>query len=299
MITLGKKIFFFLIPVFLFIGNSGHSQQFPTVQLPTTIVREIKSNIVKDMVYDLYIDLPPNYNSSDQKYPVVYLLDAYETFGLMLQTYQQLLVMNEVLGLIIVGISYQIEGEFYSKGLRKYYDIRARDFTPTHLTYEETVKQHGQETADWIRDSGGATEFLEFFEKELIPFIDSEYRTNTHQRGLFGYSLGATFTTFALLNKPGLFKKYFIGSPMLSWDNYSVYNFDNTEYLFGSLDTIEVYISWGQFESKEGRHHPLKDTLEQRSNPHILFISEVLEGETHLSGIGFAYSRAFRRLYGK
>lgn len=292
------NVFFFLIPLVLTLNNNIYSQEYPNVKLPTTIVRDIKSNIVKDMVYDLYIDLPPSYNTSDQKYPVVYLLDAYETFGLMLQTYQQLLVMNEVPGLIIVGISYKIDGEFYSKGLREYYDIRARDFTPTHLTYEETLKRHGEATANWIRVSGGATEFLEFFEKELIPFIESEYRTDPNQRGLFGYSLGATFTTFALLKKPGLFKKYFIGSPMLNWDNYSVYNFDNTENLLGSLDTVNVYISWGQLESKEGRHHPLKDTLEQRNNPHIHFISEVLEGETHLSGIGLAYSCAFRRLYG-
>ncbi len=292
------NIFFFLIPLVLTLNNNIYSQEYPNVKLPTTLVRDIKSNIVKDMVYDLYIDLPPSYNTSYQRYPVVYLLDAYETFGLTLQTYQQLLVMNEIPELIIVGISYKIDGEFYSKGLREYNDIRARDFTPTHLTYEETVKLHGKATANWIRVSGGATEFLEFFEKELIPFIELEYRTDPNQRGLFGYSLGATFTTFTLLNKLGLFKKYFIGSPMLSWDNYSVYSFDNTEDLLGSLDTVNVYISWGQLESKEGRHHPLNDTLKQRNNPHIHFISEVLEGETHLSGIGLAYSRAFRRLYG-
>jgi predicted alpha/beta superfamily hydrolase len=292
------KIKFFLVPLIVIFCHHIYSQKYPTVQLPTTIVREIKSSSVKDRVYELYIDLPPSYITSDQKYPVVYLLDAYETFGLMLQTYQQLLVMHEIPELIIVGISYPIEGDFYSEGLREYHDIRAGDFTPTHLTYDEVVKRHGQATANWIRFSGGATDFLEFFEAELIPFIKSEYRTDPAQRGLFGYSLGATFTTFALLNKPGLFKKYFIGSPMLSWDNYSVYNFDNTDDLSGSLDIVDVYISWGQLESNDGKHHPLKDTLANKNNPHIHFISEVLESETHLSGIGLAYSRAFRRLYG-
>jgi hypothetical protein len=102
------NIFFFLIPLVLTLNNNMYSKEYSNVKLPTTIVRDIKSNIIKDMVYDLYIDLPPSYNTSDQRYPVVYLLDAYETFGLMLQTYQQLLVMNEVPGLIIVGISYKI-----------------------------------------------------------------------------------------------------------------------------------------------------------------------------------------------
>ena len=243
-----------------------------------------------------------SYNNSKlnvvKTYPVVYLLDAYETFGLMLQTYQQLIFMKEIPEMILVGISYKINGDFYTIGLRKHLDIRARDFTPTYLSYEKTVKLHGKSFADWVRVSGGGKNFLDFFEKELIPFIKSEYRTDPDKSGLFGYSLGATFTTFALLNKPGLFKNYFIGSPMLSWDNYAVYNFDNTDELEGSSDTLNIYISWGELESKEGTHHPFKKYLEEKNNPHIRFKSEVLEDETHLSGIGHAYSRGFRRLYG-
>ena len=274
------------------------AQEYTAAQLPTTIIRDIKSDIVKDMSYELIIDLPPSYQTTEKTYPVVYLLDGYETSGLMIQTYQQLIFMNEIPEMILVAISYKIDGEFYHEGLREYLDIRARDYTPTHLSYEETVKLHGKGTANYVRFSGGGKDFLAFLEKELIPFIESEYRTDPDQRGLFGYSLGGTFTTYALFSKPGLFKNYFIGSPMLSWDNYAIYKFDNTDKLTSSSDTLNVYISWGELESKEGNHHPFKDYLEEKNNPFIKFKSEVLEDETHLSGIGLAYSRAFRRLYG-
>ncbi len=272
---------------------------FTQIQLPTGHVRTIESKIVEDMTYDLYIDLPPGYEDPDQTYPVVYLLDAYEIWGLVLQTYQQLIFLNDIPKMIIVGISYPIEGDFYTEGMKKHLDIRARDFTPTHLSYEETVKKHGKGTAQFIRVSGGGKKFLGFIEKELIPFIEKEYRADPDNRGLFGYSLGGTFTTFAMLYKPGLFHNYFIGSPFLNWDDKAVYTFDNLNQLAASGDTVNVYISWGELESAEGRHHPLKNYLEEKANPQVQFLSEVLPGENHLSGVGLANSRAFRRLYGR
>ncbi len=269
------------------------------IQLPTGHVRTIESKIVEGMTYHLYIDLPPGYETSDQSYPVVYLLDAYEVWGLVLQTYQQLIFLNDIPEMIIVGISYPIEGDFYTEGLREHLDIRARDFTPTQLTYEEAVKKHGKGTAQFIRVSGGGKAFLGFVEKELIPFIEKEYRADPENRGLFGYSLGGTFTTFAMLYKPGLFRNYFIGSPFLNWDDKAVYTFDRLDHLAESGDTVNVYLSFGELESSDGHHHPLKNYLEEKANTHIHFLSEVLPGENHLSGVGLAHSRAFRSLYGR
>ena len=294
-----KNTVFLLIFPILILCHCSRYEKFPAVRFPTSIIRQIESDIVEDMVYDLYIDLPPGYQKSDQTYPVVYLLDAYEIFGLQVQTYQQLLFMNEVPEIIIVGVSYPIESDFYLDGLREYLDIRARDFTPTHLSYEETVEKHGKGTAQYVRVSGGGGMFLGFLEEELIPFIEGEYRADPDNRALFGYSLGGTFTTFAMLYKPGLFQNYFIGSPFLNWDDKVVYTFDRLDQLKVSGDTVNVYLSWGELESAEGHHHPLKNYLEEKANPHVHFLSEVLPGETHLSGIGLAHSRAFRRLYGR
>lgn len=292
------NVLFVILMSIIFVVQS-HCQEYPKVQLETTIIREIQSEFVEGMTYELYIDLPPSYSDSSKTFPVVYLLDAYEIFGLQNQTYQQLIFLEEkeIPELILVGISYPNLGDFYTDGLREYMDIRARDFLPTYLSHDEIVQKHGKELARWARESGGGQDFLNFIEKELIPFIETEYRTDTSKRGLFGFSFGGTFVTYAMFSKPGLFKNYFIGSPMLNWDDKVVYKFDSTDELIGTANSVNVYISFGELESKEGTHHPLNDYLIEKKNPNINFISEVLEGETHLSGYGLAYSRAFRRLY--
>jgi len=275
---------------------STQPQEDKKVELPTSMVHEIESQYVPNMTYDIFIDLPPGYNSSNNTYPVVYLLDAYETYGLMLQTYQQL-IYGLIPEMIIVGISYQIDGEFYSDGLKEYFDTRARDYLPTFLSREEIAEKHGRGFANYVRYSGGGDNFLVFIEKELIPYIESEYRADPQRRGLFGYSLGGTFTSYCLFSKPRLFKDYFIGSPMLLWDDKVIFTFDNTDKLIGTTDTINVYTCWGEFEPE---HRSLfRDYLEDKNNPNIRITSEVLQGETHLSGLGRAYSRAFRTFYEK
>ena len=100
-----------------------------------------------------------------------------------------------------------------------------------------------------------------------------------------------------MFSKPTLFKNYFIGSPYLGWDNKAIYKFNNLNELIGSDDTINVYISSGELEYG-GKQHSLTDTLKALNNPHIVLKTELLNGESHLSGVGLAYSRAFRRLYG-
>ena len=77
--NLSSFILFFLIA-----GTIALCQEHPKVQLPTTIVREIESSFVEDMTYELFIDLPPSYQTTEKTYPVVYLLDGYETSGLMI-----------------------------------------------------------------------------------------------------------------------------------------------------------------------------------------------------------------------
>jgi hypothetical protein len=53
----------------------------------------------------------------------------------------------------------------------------------------------------------GAKNFLNFFENELIPYIDKNYKT-THNRILCGKSLSGLFTIYAFLTKPKLFNSY-------------------------------------------------------------------------------------------
>ncbi|HEY0245844.1 MAG TPA: alpha/beta hydrolase-fold protein, partial [Mucilaginibacter sp.] len=66
---------------------------------------------------------------------------------------------------------------------------------------------------------GGAAVFLGFIEKELMPMIDSKYKSDPANRTLYGYSMGGLFGSYVLFTKPALFKNILIGSPALGYDN--------------------------------------------------------------------------------
>jgi hypothetical protein len=69
--------------------------------------------------------------------------------------------------------------------------------------------------------SGGANTFYNFLKKELMPFVEKEYRTKPH-RVLAGWSLGGLFTILTYLTHPDDFSAYVAISPSLWWDNQTV-----------------------------------------------------------------------------
>ena len=96
--------------------------------------------------------------------------------------------------------------------------LRNRDFTATAIPQ--------------VPNSGGGLAFLDFLEKELIPFIDRTYRTNPSDRGLLGHSLGGSFALYALEQRPRLFQRIVAASPALPVDSAF---FTETRRMLGAL----------------------------------------------------------------
>jgi predicted alpha/beta superfamily hydrolase len=88
---------------------------------------------------------------------------------------------------------------------------RTRDLTPTHVT-----EMFGDSA--FVKTSGGAEQFTQFIQDELMPYIDKTYPT-TPYRTLIGHSLGGLFAVNALVNHPNLFNNYLAIDPSLWWDN--------------------------------------------------------------------------------
>lgn len=165
------------------------------------IIDEIQSSELSEKrILNIY--LPEGYNKNDTvKYPVVYLLDgsADEDFIHIVGLYQfnTFEWINRVPKSIIVGIT-TVD--------------RRRDFTyPTNI---EDDKKHYPTT-------GSSEKFIKFVEKDLQPYIQSKYKTNT-DKTIIGQSLGGLLATEVLLKKPDLFNHYIIVSPSLWWDNGSL-----------------------------------------------------------------------------
>ena len=86
---------------------------------------------------------------------------------------------------------------------------RGRDMTPPAETDDEMTSMIG--------DSGGADDFIAFFRDELIPYVDSNYRTTGYDI-LVGHSLGGLVAIHALVHHPDVFEAYVPISPRLWWD---------------------------------------------------------------------------------
>lgn len=147
----------------------------------------------------LNVLLPPGYATSQESYPVLYLLDgsAHEDYFHAAGLVDFLSTYGVMPSTIVVGIS-NVD--------------RKRDFTlPT--ANEEDKKQ--------TPTSGGAEKFIRFLATELIPFVESRYRT-AGARTLVGQSLGGLVATQVLLERPALFDQYVIISPSLWWNGQAM-----------------------------------------------------------------------------
>ncbi|KUJ50369.1 alpha/beta hydrolase [Chryseobacterium sp. JAH] len=187
-------------------------------------IRAIKSKILKEE-RTLNIYLPQNFDKT-KPYPIIYLLDGCmnEDFihvtGLV-QFFNQMYAMPET---IVVGIA-NID--------------RKRDFT-FHTDLKDLQKDYPT--------TGHSDKFIGFLEKELKPYIESQFKTTDTY--LFGQSLGGLLATEILLKKPEMFNNYFIISPSLWWDDESLLK--QAPLLLSKIrDTKKfVYVSVGKGEHK-------------------------------------------------
>lgn len=89
---------------------------------------------------------------------------------------------------------------------------RRRDLTgPTVVAQDSTIAPR----------VGGSAAFRQFIREELIPLIESRYRT-TSRRGIIGESLAGLFVIETLLLDPTLFTDYIAFDPSLWWNAESL-----------------------------------------------------------------------------
>jgi len=118
---------------------------------------------------------------------------------------------------------------------------RERDQTPPFMR---------RDVNDEKSPFGAGDKFLSFIEKELIPFIDSRYRTSGY-RTLSGNSRGGLFVLFSLMERPGLFQAWFCYStPVWRFENLLVKRM--SEFLAGASSLKGfLYLSVGDKETDQ------------------------------------------------
>jgi predicted alpha/beta superfamily hydrolase len=136
-------------------------------------------------------------------YPVIYVLDAAQSFGIA----SDILHLQELFfgPVVLVGVRYDDPFEV---------DRRGFDLTPTPDPSWAARSPPG--------DSGGADAFLAFLQNELKPEIAKRVRIDSAHQALFGHSLGGLFALHVLFTRPGAFDTYVAASPSLQYGGHQI-----------------------------------------------------------------------------
>lgn len=188
------------------------------VGLPLSIAQPLKGrlpgiqqelfSVVLNETRPYWVTLPEGYGADlakSKQYPVIYVLDGEKYLPMVAGMLDFLSTGNrsQFSKCIIVGIL-NVD--------------RTRDFTPT-----AAVSGRGGAT---LANSGGGSSFARFVVNELIPEVETRWKTGG-ERILIGHSFGGLETAHILLNHPESFSGYLLFDPSFWWDDFTLLQGDN------------------------------------------------------------------------
>lgn len=275
---------------------------FPLATIPATEVRTLRSSAV-DQDYLISVACPFGYaEHPDYHYPVIYVLDANMSFGIVVETMRILNIRvpwsKEFPDAIVVGIGYPLSGtlvEIYHQMLH----LRMRDFLPTR---DVGVEKFFQDTFPVFESviSGGASHFLQFIQHELIPMIEAEYRADPTDRTLMGHSWGGLFALYALFAQPQLFQQCIAGSADLQHGQGYLLR---TEAVFAQEHQtfpVNLYMAFAEQELDDDNRPAVTSfvsTLKQRSYLGLKFTYETIPTCTHGGALPGTYAAGLSTVF--
>jgi len=244
----------------LIVISASCNKKEATVELNQISIATTKIIISKILKEDrkILISLPNGYEKTTSKYPVLVLTDGLQNIKHAIGSIELLTRTGSIPPIIVVGI----------QSLN-----RTKDFSPT-------VSKNSP-------GSGNGPKYLDFIEKEVLPFIDSNYRTHPY-RVLEGHSLGGVFTAYALMEKPELFDAYLIMSPSFWWNKEEFINKAGMFFKKNQQLDKALYFSIGEDESssKWGMRKELSkfvDSLKANKPKSVRFKHTEFNNEGHMS----------------
>ncbi|OUL56250.1 alpha/beta hydrolase [Pseudoalteromonas ulvae] len=203
------------------------------------------------------VQLPKSYQAEPNKiYPVIYRLDGAGNIPLASAVIERLQNDNRAPEVIIVAIENT---------------NRLRDFYPTV----------NKEPQGPVGEGGGGAQFLAFFEQELIPLIDKNYRTHDF-KVIAGASAGGVFALYAMQAKPDLFQAHIAYSPAVWW-NYGASVNSSKEFIEKTKNlNAYVYMNIGEEAGiMRERYDELQQAMESHHVRGLRFFNDVFAGISH------------------
>jgi len=190
------KIINYWMLITLFVMSSCKSKPQYTDSIPKHDTFKMESKEVGETRV-INVWTPPIYKNSDESLPVLYMPDGgvKEDFPHIANTIAKLLKEKSIPPFILVGIENTERG---------------RDLTG----YSES-----EFDAQYCPLTDGAKNFRAFITQELIPEINSKYKTSS-KKGIIGESLAGLFVMETFMQHPESFNFYIAFDPSLWWNNH-------------------------------------------------------------------------------
>ncbi|RYF78107.1 MAG: hypothetical protein EOO39_02305 [Cytophagaceae bacterium] len=214
----------------------------PSQPSTDTSLRATYSKAVNDSLY-VQTQLPIEYNDSTTKhYPVVVILDGNFHFPMLAASVHQYEKAGLLPPLILIGVGYNSFNAMDS--------LRVRDYLyPAALPSDE------------LKAPGGGERFRQFLSQELLPSIDSTYRTASQNRTLLGHSFGGYFALYTLLNqaqsKTRDFQNFVAASPSVWYHTFYLNQLPAQLSRVNKADSIRLFLSVGGQENAQWDIQPV------------------------------------------
>jgi predicted alpha/beta superfamily hydrolase len=232
-----------------FFAFSNAFSQMPAA-LQVALSDTLHSKILnQDRLIQFY--LPGNYEGSQDHYPVMVLCDGQWNFLHTLGILDFMAGTQCAPRMILVSI---------------YHTNRDDDLVPK-----------ATETDNY---SGNAERFLDFIAEELLPYVESKFRTQPF-RILTGISYGGLFTNYTLITRPDLFDAYISIDPALWWDNHRVIR--DSEKFFRNQESFDKILFFTQSEIREMGGDLFARMLYQAAPRGLKWKFNRMQQETHAS----------------
>jgi alpha-glucosidase len=218
----------------LFFGiQSVFSQEIEEIKSTATknvsiIQQEFTIPNLNEKSHKIWVYLPPNYETSTENYPVIYMHDGQNLFDVK-TAYAGEWNVDENLNTLFE----KTNKGFIVVGIENAGEERINEYTPwPHEKY----------------GGGKGAIYIQFIVNTLKPFIDQNYRTKPQQKytGLMGSSLGGLISYYGGLKYPNTFGK--IGALSTSfWFSNEVENFTQEN---GNIKNVKMYLLVGGNEGE-------------------------------------------------
>lgn len=232
--------------------------------VPPPIAEEFKmTSASTGKSYAIHVQLPGDYHKTTTAYPVIYVVapspfpEGHDTILAPLQK------RSRLPDLVVVSIS----------------PVGRND--AARWTDDLTLNVHQYLNAE--PEGGKAEAFVAFFEHELFPKIEAQYRIAPGDRCLAGHSVGGLFVVETAFTRPELFAKYLALAPAAQWSNYKAVRMAEQKMRMDFDPSIRMYIAGAADDTSRFvlAFDGLQKALALRDRVNFDVHAELMNGRSH------------------